>query len=274
MKLPVRIHRFPLFWTLLGQGIASAGGVRTLLPSSPSAKLTPSEGTFSSSGGGYDGAPWQETSASTVQSATETSRYERFPPTVFSPTGRLHLVEAAAQASRAVTPLSNVLIAMRCRDGLVVISTIPTSPFLNTTSVSATLDDKDGETGTSPTTPSSGAHDASLFLFDETCSGTSTCPLIDIHPCLVAGTGGNAVDGQLLRQYLVALGVSTLENQQSNGGSLLAESDFEDHDGTHVESAVVAKRLANILQEPTQKMGGDGIGLLAVRGILLFLASF
>ena len=55
-----------------------------------------------------DFVPWQP-----PPSNDEVSRYEDTPPIVFSPTGRLHSVEAAVKASKAVTPLSNLLLAMR-----------------------------------------------------------------------------------------------------------------------------------------------------------------
>ena len=78
----------------------------------------------------YDSIPWQP-SPTNLQNIDEAARYEDMPPIVFSPTGRLHPVEAAFRASKAVTPLSNLLVAMRCRDGLVVMSTLPVSPHVD-----------------------------------------------------------------------------------------------------------------------------------------------
>jgi 20S proteasome alpha/beta subunit len=66
-----------------------------------------------------------------------------------------------------------------------VISTIPTSPHLNTTN-------------------------NTLFLVNE----TSSIPYIfDIHPSLTAATAGNAVDGQILRTKLQAFCEHAMETQ-------------------------------------------------------------
>ena len=68
-------------------------------------------------------------------SALEVSNYEELPPITFGPTGRLYVVEAAFKASQLVVPRSNVVLAMKCKDGLVLLTTMATSALLNTTSV-------------------------------------------------------------------------------------------------------------------------------------------
>jgi hypothetical protein len=82
------------------------------------------------------------------------------------------------------------LLALKCKGGLVVISTLPTSPHLNTTM------------------------NTTLFLANET---TSTTPILDLAPCgLVAATAGNAVDGQVLRQKIQAYAEYTMESQKKS----------------------------------------------------------
>ena len=91
-------------------------------------------------------------------------------------------------------------------------------------------------------------------MFDETCASTTTGPILDIHPCIVAATAGNAVDNRIMRTKLLALGVTAMETQGS------VEED--------VRADRVAKDLANQLQVATQDVGAAqklGLGrMLAV----------
>jgi hypothetical protein len=216
----------------------------------------------------YEGIPWQP-SSSNLESIDEASRYEALDPIVFSPTGRLHPIEAAVKASKAITPLSNLVLAMRYRDGLLLISTIPTSPYLETRIDNTSIDDVDEkkvyvDTATSTATSTTGSikndnkettnidvNDdvddsllssslSSLFLFDETCLTTTTCPILDIHPCIVAATAGNAVDNKIMRTRLFALGVSAMETQG------IVEED--------VSVDQIVRDLANQLQVVTQDL--------------------
>jgi hypothetical protein len=216
----------------------------------------------------YEGIPWQP-SPSNLESIDEASRYEALDPIVFSPTGRLHPIEAAVKASKAITPLSNLVLAMRCRDGILIISTLPTSPYLETRIDNTSIDDVDEkkvyvDTATSTATSTTGSikndnkettnidvNDdvddsllssslSSLFLFDETCLTTTTCPILDIHPCIVAATAGNAVDNKIMRTRLFALGVSAMETQG------IVEED--------VSVDQIVRDLANQLQVVTQDL--------------------
>jgi 20S proteasome alpha/beta subunit len=216
----------------------------------------------------YEGIPWQP-SPSNLESIDEASRYEALDPIVFSPTGRLHPIEAAVKASKANTPLSNLVLAMRYRDGLLLISTIPTSPYLETRIDNTSIDDVDEKkvnvdtaTATATATSTTGSiknddeettnidvnddvddsllSSSSLFLFDETCLTTTTCPILDIHPCIVAATAGNAVDNKIMRTRLFALGVTAMETQG------IVEED--------VSVDQIVRDLANQLQVVTQDL--------------------
>jgi hypothetical protein len=168
LKTPLRIALFLWFVSL------ACDAVKTAYPLS------------SSSSDWGDGAPWQTSNNDNLRSLLEESTYEDLPPTVFSPTGRLHSVERVVKAAKSPTnPRSNLLLALHCQEGLVVISTIPTSPHLNTTN-------------------------NTLFLVNE----TSSIPYIfDIHPSLTAATAGNAVDGQVLRTKIQAFCEFAMETQ-------------------------------------------------------------
>jgi hypothetical protein len=207
----------------------------------------------------YDHVPWQPP-PSNLQNIDEAARYEDMPPSVFSPTGRLHPVEAAVRASKTPTPLSNLLLAMKCRDGLLVISTLPISPHVDarieigTNATRTANSDGDGNSSSNgsnnananTTATGNSNHDEidapplhpSLFLFEDTCTSTVTGPIFDIHPCIVGATGGNSVDNTIMRNKLLALGLDALESQ----GAL--EED--------VTTSTVARDLANQLQVPTQ----------------------
>lgn len=220
----------------------------------------------------FTSVPWQP-SPSNLQNIDEASRYEDMPPSIFSPTGRLHPVEATVRASKTATPMSNLLVAMRCRDGLLVISTIPISPHVDartatiavvtnttrsitsgsvgsndTSDICFESETRDGTgNATSASTANkiantTGNNDGnfhpSLFLFDQTCTSTVTGAIFDIHPCIVGATAGNAVDNRIMRTKLLALGLNALEVQ----GTI--EED--------VAAGRVAKDLANQLQVVTQ----------------------
>ena len=209
----------------------------------------------------YDSAPWQPNPSH--HNIDEAARYEDLPPSVFSPTGRLHPVEAVVRASKARTPLSNLLVAMVCRDGLLVVSTLPISPNVdaskemsneeghasddnskrNGESSSAVADksendDDDSVVDTTSDDDDEALQSPSLFLFDETCISTGTGSIFDIHPCIVGATAGNAVDNRIMRTKLLALGLNAMDHQGST------EQD--------VSTARVAKDLANQLQVTTQ----------------------
>ncbi|MGK3735031.1 MAG: hypothetical protein ACI8RD_007385 [Bacillariaceae sp.] len=236
----------------------------------------------------YEGIPWQP-SPSNLESIDEASRYEALDPIVFSPTGRLHPIEAAVKASKAITPLSNLVLAMRCRDGILIISTLPTSPYLETRIDNTSIDDVDEkkvnvDTATSTITTGSIKNDkettnidvdedvdvdvddsllspssSSLFLFDETCLTTTTCPILDIHPCIVAAAAGNAVDNKIMRTRLFALGVTAMETQG------IVEED--------VSVDQIVRDLANQLQVVTQDLAAaqkQGLDrMIAVSSIFL-----
>jgi hypothetical protein len=174
---------------------------------------------------GYEDIPWY--SSSYQSSVLEASQYEEFPPIIFSPKGRLHKVEAAVKASKLVTARSNVVIALKCREGLLVVTTVPTSAFLNTSIIlhgMTTNDDIDQDFESHGGDMDGNIHETrdendslnhslssspSLFLFDETCHTTTTSPIMLDGPLvqhdIVVATGGNAVDGKILRYKFLSL---------------------------------------------------------------------
>lgn len=263
----------------------SSRSIKTIESINASAKGRKPRGTAENGGetsgndeecGYYDHVPWLGSVSSTNgQGIDEAARYEELPPSVFSPTGRLHPVEAAVRAGKVATPLSNLLVAIKCRDGLLVVSTYPVSPnvdariaslagsnqtnTISSASVQQGNDDNSGhsddgiesnQTTTNETLDVSGSNNSnphtgeeshtypSLFLFEETCASTSTGPIFDIHPCMVGATAGNAVDNRILGEKLLDLGLAT--------------TNFEEDDPLAGAADRVAKDLANQLQVVTQ----------------------
>ena len=172
------------------------------------------------------GAPWQKSGDS--RSIIEESTYEDLPPTIFSPNGRLHSIERVVRASKIPNnPRSNLLLALKCKEGLVVLTTLTTSPFLNTTVNSNLWLVEDNQTAT-----------------------TSTSPILDLGPAsgLLVATAGNTVDGQVLRQKIQAYAEYNLEQEKDT-----------------IEAYVLARNIADHLQANTQTVGGRDGRMLAVR---------
>jgi len=179
------------------------------------------------------------------------------PPTIFSPTGRLHPVERVVQAAKSPNnPRSNLLMAIRCpKDGsVVVVSTVTTSPHLNVTTTLIPAydnnnnddDAKDGSASNETTTAT-----ASLFLANASLSSPAPV-LFDLTPNCMAATAGNAVDGHVLKTKLLAF---------AEGAMDYAKDD--------IRAAVLARRLADHLQVPTQTVGGKGGRMLASHAVIL-----
>ena len=197
---------------------------------------------------GWDYVPWLDSSSSSSSSSEvlEASQYEEHLQ-VFSPSGRLHFVEAAVKASRIRTPRSNVVIALHCRGGIVAVSTVPTSPYLDTTTSSSS---------------SSSSPDRSLFLFGENENGNqmsgnvvSSVPIFDIHPYLIGATAGNAADGQILRQTMIEISINEALESSSQSGPL--------------SSSTMARALADRLQKPTQTASNSLEGKLLASTALI-----
>lgn len=76
-----------------------------------------------------DSVPW--ISNTDYSSRYKTEPYLEIPPSVFAPNGRLYSLEAVLQACEDVADQSsNTVIAIRCADGVVVVSTSHRSPYL------------------------------------------------------------------------------------------------------------------------------------------------
>ena len=181
-------------------------------------------------------APWQ---SAIVKNDFQEEMFKDLPPIVFSGSGRLYSVEAMVAASVSMDDTSaNLCVSVLCLDGVVILSTTPTSPHLD-------LEIQDEE--------------YPLVLDEEEQHNLST-PCAKVAPGLYCATGGNAVDSQLLRDKIHQIATSLYESMDA--GQLVTPS--------RVSAAKVARYLADHLQRPTQTISAGS--MLAVRiPIFLFI---
>ncbi len=97
------------------------------------------EASSSSSLSAWKSAPWQGQEGGGEDSSSsslllEQLKYNGLSPTIFSPTGRLHPVEKTMEEVKASSS-NNVVVALVCQDGILMLSTVPLSPHLNTTTI-------------------------------------------------------------------------------------------------------------------------------------------
>lgn len=188
-------------------------------------------------------APWQSNSART--NVLDEAIFGNQPVTVFAPGGRLYFLErTVAAASSMEDPSSNLVVALSCRDGIVLVTNSCTSPHLDM--LSAASDEKDKENDEESTT--------SLWITSTKEKRHYRAPLSRLSPNAWMVTGGNAVDSSMLRLKITQMSDSLQE--QFDGGQPLPS--------TPVSCAALARRVANHLQQPTQSIGKAG-RILAVR---------
>jgi 20S proteasome alpha/beta subunit len=89
-------------------------------------------------------------------------------------------VERVQAAAKRDQPRANLVIAVTCNEGVVILSTLTTSPHLNTTT--------------------------SLFV-------PKNSPIFELSPQIVAVMAGNAVDGQVLKLKVQLLAEQIIETQ-------------------------------------------------------------
>jgi 20S proteasome alpha/beta subunit len=190
-----------------------------------------------SSSSSSSAAPWQSNSGTSV---LEQEEYRDMGPTVFSPGGRLHSVErTVAAASSLQDTSSNLVLALACREGVVLVTTCNTSPHLD---IIASVDvDNEDETA--------------LWM---SRNGRHVAPIARIAPEIFMATGGNAVDSCILREKITRMAEAT--KQEHDGGMPLTAS--------LVSCSGLARRVSDHLQSPTQTTGKAG-RILAVRNIVV-----
>jgi 20S proteasome alpha/beta subunit len=157
--------------------------------------------------------PWQQES---VVKREASPFLEDLPPNVFAPHGRLYQVEDAVHAvSSGSDPSSTSLVALQCKDGTVVVTTLPQSPYLkyaakrkdeDMPNASLCLLDDDNEWIKEQYTtvpPFSRLQWPQISLYQtQDMDLFNTTDDYSPPTVVVAVTAGNAVESQILRQRI------------------------------------------------------------------------
>lgn len=252
-------HCFLLLLLLLILANGSSDGAST----SASSALSTSSAMSTSS------APWWPTE--TTAENDDVSQYYLIPPSSFAPGGRLYSVEAALRAARGQYPGSSprtgtVVVALPYREGMVIVSSVPQSPYIfdnddnDDDDDRISLEKKKGNDRNDSLIPTSSNYtfnnNTSLLLWDTTTTTQTTTTLHFHHPHHSAfvqfnprvwgiTADGSVVDGQVWRHQTTAVAAQ----QQSSSLRLTASQ--------------LAQRMANMAQQPTQAVLQSGRRLLA-----------
>eukprot|EP00560_Eucampia_antarctica_P005891 CAMPEP_0197841178 /NCGR_PEP_ID=MMETSP1437-20131217/46029_1 /TAXON_ID=49252 ORGANISM="Eucampia antarctica, Strain CCMP1452" /NCGR_SAMPLE_ID=MMETSP1437 /ASSEMBLY_ACC=CAM_ASM_001096 /LENGTH=347 /DNA_ID=CAMNT_0043450895 /DNA_START=328 /DNA_END=1372 /DNA_ORIENTATION=- len=183
-------------------------------------------------------------------------RYGSLPPTVFAPDGRLYMVERKARDACDIYDASSPLVvSMKFDKGIIIISTPPTSPHAyHPPNDDDDDDDDDGDDGDVVIPLLLNDDDSQLLVED---------PMSIVSPTLVVATGGNAVDSCILLQRVLSLVASLLESYSGGAVWSMSLPSSSSSSSSSLKSAWVARKVADMLQLPTQSVGTRAGRLLA-----------
>jgi hypothetical protein len=193
-------------------------------------------------------APWQD--AAIVGSSVGGRSMDMFadlPPTCFAPNGRLPAVERILQRTLGDTDAppssdTNLVVALQCRDGIAVVSTVPQSPYLYTSSGNST-----GNQTMQEDSPQKEALSTSLLLDDcdnsEAVDTVIPAPFSSLSSSVWGVTAGNIVHARVVERYWHEI-ASDMRRQEmavdgtgANGGKLT------------FQTGVLARRWADYVQQ-------------------------
>eukprot|EP00591_Stephanopyxis_turris_P008291 CAMPEP_0195509578 /NCGR_PEP_ID=MMETSP0794_2-20130614/2476_1 /TAXON_ID=515487 /ORGANISM="Stephanopyxis turris, Strain CCMP 815" /LENGTH=384 /DNA_ID=CAMNT_0040636837 /DNA_START=156 /DNA_END=1310 /DNA_ORIENTATION=- len=191
----------------------------------------------------------------------EEGRFSQLPPTVFAPSGRLHMVERVMRECSDINDKSAPLaMALKCGGGgnsdddddddddggfIVMVSTRPVSPFAPSVPSSSSYD---------------GAYSAPLLTEEQYNEGTMSI----LTPSLISATGGNAVEAIVLSRRIQEMALSI---QASNGVTGVMNRAFS------IDSFVLAKQLADAAQSSTQAVNGKAGRMLSSSALIIGVDS-
>ena len=136
-------------------------------------------------------------------------KHADLPPRIFAPGGRLVSVEMASQAGLLDDPRNNLVAAVQCREGVVVVATVPESPYL-----------PKNVNGDIRETASTSASSFTPLLLPET--GIPRPPFLRLSNDMWAVTAGNQIDSQLLRLKLHRIAEQLREEDRGDRPDVLA----------------------------------------------------
>lgn len=170
------------------------------------------------------------------------SEFSDLSPSIFAPGGRLFSVERTLQAVNLDDPMHNLVIAIQCRDGIVVVTSQVVSPYLLTTNLTTSAAKTQGDSNETTTSSTSFSSFPSLLLPD---TGVARPPFCRLSTRLWGITAGNAADAQLLRLQMHGVAESIRMDDNDYDDNLLARQ--------------VARSLADRRQLATQQADEDGL---------------
>mmetsp|Transcript_23780 Transcript_23780/g.28057 ORF Transcript_23780/g.28057 Transcript_23780/m.28057 type:complete len:453 (+) Transcript_23780:41-1399(+) len=220
-------------------------------------------------------------------------RYASLPPTVFSPDGRLYNVERTAKKASDVDDLSSSLVlaftfGSEEEQCVMILSTSSMSPHLYRC-VSPNDDDmrsnkRCGEISISSGDDNTETDDAatseirSLFrngapLYSSGGAGGKaqlmnqpTMPLAMVSWNIIVGTGGVAADSIVFNRRIRELSLSL---HRSNDGIRTDDTEPNQPPMNSFHSSALARKVADMVQSPTQTVGGSNGKMLASAAMII-----
>jgi 20S proteasome alpha/beta subunit len=219
--------------------------------------------------------PWQQddqqqstsSSLSTASSVREAAFYSDLPPTVFNPSGRLVSLESAVQKlSDPLDPSGSLVVAIHCRQGMVVVASVPRSPYLydpaaasasaesSNTSASAISNEASDEINTTTATNSSTSED-NVASAQSSATGSERSrrdgndrPLLELFKAPTIDAGASDEKPSMLPIYPPPLPFCVM------GSALLGAVGGSASDGLVLRTRL--QRMAHELREDGEESGG------------------
>jgi hypothetical protein len=193
-------------------------------------------------------APWQD--AAIVGSSvggTSMDMYADLPPTLFAPNGRLPAVERILQRTLGDTdePQSstNLVIALQCRDGIAVVTTVPQSPYIYTPS--SNNSNSTGNQTAQEDSPQKESVSTSLLLDDdynnEAAAAVIPAPFSSLSSSVWGVTAGNIVHARVVERYWHEIASDMRRQEMAVDGANGKDLTFQ--------AAVLARRWADYVQQ-------------------------
>lgn len=200
----------------------------------------------------------------------EQKRYSSLPPTVFAPTGRLHMIERVGLAAASIDDVAaGLVIALCCGEFTVLVVAGPKSPYMHLTR-NVDTDHNEGHEQTKQQEDISGDDNylSPLFVTESSYPLPPTTTAV-LSPNLMVATGGNAADAAVLLDRVQSV-ASDLHNSNSGGTSFDFDGGHKKRSGMFgVTGADLARRMADLAQIPTQSVGTRTDGMLAASCLIL-----
>ncbi|CAB9496295.1 expressed unknown protein [Seminavis robusta] len=213
--------------------------------------------------------PWQDSStgsgSSGTGSATSSSSYSRtLEPHKFGAGGRMPSMEQAMEAvSSPYDPTSNLVVALPCQDGIIVVSTLPTLLSPNSLFLHSYIHEHEHENNSNSTTSTATTINMTNLATDiltaaETSVQTVSTPFMPLttHTSHLAVSAGNAMHSHILRRKIIQAHAKSIRIQHDDGSPIMKSTTKNAHvHGWTVQH--LARQIADQCQKATQGQDDD-----------------